>query len=538
MSRSYGRVSRIGERGKVPGKELLSPSLQIESGEAYFARLGVPFDKQGSIDNGDWDESAFDRPWKDRPGIVRHYNDARAGRLTDLSFYLLSRLGRDLAESLDLIAAFESVGCLLHFPNEGITPNISSGMLDSGAKLLRNIRLALAESESEDKRLWALSAARKRCEGGKPMGELPQWIERTEDGSYTLRPSQSAAVQEMARLRIGGMGYASIAREVNTMGYRTLSGSLFMPPVVRKYLTGSYIDTLLGASFFNRDLPEGDPERIRIENCFPPVITETQARYLRALETVTARGSNRRMMATSFLLTGKIFCGHCGKAMVGKDGGRANRVYKCWGCIVNTDAPGNKSISGKEVEEGVLRAIRYAIKYTPTTPPRRKTAVPGAKDALEKLKTRRRRLLQLHLQEMVSEEDYLSEKAGIDRQIEAIEAREKQEDRETALSLASTISIDASDTAAYSRALVLLLIESVTVPADADIPESWDRRARRGARESSRRCARILLTAPVEPGGPREIYAPLYGNAWKGAKGLYRLSEEGGWESIAVTPDT
>lgn len=538
LARAYGRVSKVGERGKG-GRDLWSPAVQIESGEAYFARLGIPFDKPGSERCGDWDESAFDRPWKDRPGIMQHYQDAKAGRITDLSFYLLSRLGRDLAESLDLIAAFEDAGCLLHFPNEGITPNTGGG-LDSGAKLLRNIRLALAETESEDKRLWARAAARKRVEQThRPMGIVPQWIERTTTQGvpgFALREPQASAMREMVRLRIAGNSYAAIARAINAAGYRTISGSLFLPSYCRRYLTGSYIDTLRGSIFYNRQLPEGDPDRVEIPDCYPHLITEEEAAYLRLMEEKTARTGSRRATSTSYLLTGRVRCPHCGFALHARDGGRGNRCYYCDHCAVDP-AGGSRSISAEAVDEATARSLEAVVSGNWPRPPLvRATAAPSAKDALEKLVARRRRLLKLHLEERVSEEDYNAEREEIAKQIAAIEETRNQQDRETVLTLSKSLPIIGVSTSQYLRSLALLLLESVTAPVAADIPEyagRMDSKRKRAAATQHRRCAHLKLSAPLFEGGPREIFAPLYGNRWKGPRGVYYRNTAGEWVNIS-----
>lgn len=543
FARSYGRVSKVGERGKGAGRELWSPAVQIDSGEAYFTRLGIPFDRPGSVDNGDWDESAFDRPWKDRPGICRHLADAKAGRITDLSFYLLSRLGRDLAESLDLIAAFEDAGCLLHFPNEGITPNTLGG-LDSGAKLLRNIRLALAETESEDKRLWAKAAARKRAEAGKPVGEPPQWIKKT-DAGFTLIPAITATIQEAVRLRLSGLSYAAICRALNDEGHRTTEGKYWRTTTVRKYLTGSFIDTLLGDGFYNRELPEGDPDRLVLTACYPAIITPAEAALLRAIEERTKIAGNRAA-STSYLLSGKVRCGSCGSAMAGVCGGNRDRnglrAYRCVLCCVSPERDDvQKSVSVDILDDAAGRCIIYVLTNHWPAPLRKKpTRSAPAKDALKELKDRRRRLLQLRLQEVVSAEDYNAEFEDLKKKIESLEKVERSAETSAVFEAARNLSPVGLTTKEYLRSRILLLVDRVEAPLILPIERLGERNnGRVYSKEKAqefRPCARITLIAPPYPDGPTVFVAPLYRMRWAGLRNLYIEQGEGEWERLKPLP--
>ncbi len=168
VARLYIRVSRF----KPKEGDQWSDKMQLERGEAYIQGKGMTFDRGNSLTHADLDESAFNREWMDRPGIREHYQAALRGEFRHLVFYKVSRLGRDLRESLKMIHAFEKAGVALHFICEQIDTSTPSG------RLMRNIMLSVAEMESEERRQFCYDTALNRARSGKPLGRAPFWIER------------------------------------------------------------------------------------------------------------------------------------------------------------------------------------------------------------------------------------------------------------------------------------------------------------------------------------------------------------------------
>lgn len=553
LARSYGRVSKIGDRGKN-GKDLQSPAVQIEFGQEYFAKIGIPFDLQGSWDNGDWDESAFDRPWSERPGIVRHLKDARAGLLTDLSFYLISRFGRDLRESLDLAAAFEEAGCLLHFPNDGITPDSGDQRVQMAGRRLRDIRLLLAEWESQDKRIFAFDAAIKRARNGKVAGSIPGYLRKGENGIEPI-PEIVAAVQLAADLRTQGISYRKIAAELNNKGYRSPTGRLWSAVIVQKYLTGSFIDTLRGNGFFNRDLPEGDPSRVVIPNAFPAIISEETARALHRVEKVSKspHAGNRRVYSTRFLLIGKLRCVHCGKSLCSAQtaAGYDKRFYRCqYGVLSDGEREkhGGQTVmnfSAYQVEDAVARALRWYLLHgaqrwpSPPKPKSERKPKPNARTK-EKIEGERKRLLALHLAETITEDDF---KEAYKRLTDEIAAMEKAETAQEAPALyaASQTLMQSGEgiTGQGLRRIITDLVEVVEIPiqrAGLDIGTRGNGKRRMKSEWKSgppaRDCVRIRLHTPITEAAPSVFIAPLYRANFAGHRQLWVEYPDGAEEEI------
>ncbi len=135
--------------------------------------------------------------------------------------------------------------------------------------------------QSEDTADFIRAAIRTRALDKKVQhGMLPVWLKRSGekgDAPYVVIPEQEAALHRMVELRMEGLGYVRIAKAMNEEGFRTVNGVHWTDGMVFKYLSPTWIDTMCGTGYLNRDLPEGHEDRIAIHNLFPNILSEDQA---------------------------------------------------------------------------------------------------------------------------------------------------------------------------------------------------------------------------------------------------------------------
>lgn len=544
-------------RGKDEDKRHSADS-QIIEGKRYCDFKKFDLDLPASLANKDEDVSGFRLPWRKRPGLMEHYEAAKRGEFQHLIFFKLSRLGRNVRESLDLIEAFESLGVTIHSVKENIDCTQGAG------RFLRIVLLAAAEMQSEDTADFIRAAIRTRALSRKVQhGMLPVWLKRGEENgesSYVVIPEQEAALQRIVALRMEGLGYVRIARALNEEGYRTVNGAHWTDGMVYKYLSPTWIETMRGTGYLNRDLPEGDENRIVIPDLFPPILSEEQAE---ALRTVQARYSTAPMTSpiagggtwrenkarslekgrsprkpkkgrvsadSSFLLSSIVWCACCPErlysAYSGKDESRVTPYkYVCLRARTNAEAhvDGGVSISGWSLEDAVLRVVRKALQEPP--PPIEKQKPREVKQegpTLDQIDKSIDRLFTMLDKGRISEDDYDRKYNALRSQKEMLLARREEEiapaARDAALKLMAEAGSEGGTegetttiTREQLRQLILLTVKSVEAPL------VFEGKYVRGRGTGLRRYARVTLHFDTAD-GHREFLVPLYKSNFTGIK--------------------
>ncbi len=150
--------------------------------------------------------------------------------------------------------------------------------------------------------------------------------------TYTINEHEAQAVQKIFGMYDAGFGYNVIIRELNAQGFKTKTGRAFSKNSISDILrnekyTGTYIynrrpHKVKGKRNNRKEKPAdqvtktpgGMPQIIRQE-----MWDRVQARIASRKHNPGERAKNKAI--TQYLLTGKIECGQCGFAMVGKNGG-------------------------------------------------------------------------------------------------------------------------------------------------------------------------------------------------------------------------
>jgi DNA invertase Pin-like site-specific DNA recombinase len=268
-ARAYLRVSHA--KG-IKLRNMVSHDMQMAAARRYCEYHGFELDEESSWRNADLDESAFDRKWTDRPGILGHFRDAERGEFNVLVFFKISRMARDVYEGLAMINAFEEAGTSFHFVEENLDGSSPQG------RMMRTVMLAFAEMQSEEQSAFQRAAHRERAVKGRASGGSPPgWIRRSPDGKHETIPEMVGVVRRMIELRWEGNSYVRIAAALNAEGRLTLRGAFWDPSRIALYLSHSYLRTMMGYAYFHRG--KGDTISFL---AYPPILTEEE--YARTLE--------------------------------------------------------------------------------------------------------------------------------------------------------------------------------------------------------------------------------------------------------------
>lgn len=163
---------------------------------------------------------------------------------------------------------------------------------------------------------------------------------------YVIDEPKAAIIREIFNMYADGYSIVDICNYCNSHGYRTNRDAPFtrnsMSTILknRKYI-GVY-------KFDDIEIPGGMPVIVDEE-----VFERVQKRISQG-----HRSRPRRHEDVVFLLTGKLFCGHCGKPMVGTSGtGKNGQLYYYYSCRSHGNRC-HKRVERKDaLEEFVLRYI-------------------------------------------------------------------------------------------------------------------------------------------------------------------------------------
>ena len=165
-----------------------------------------------------------------------------------------------------------------------------------------------------------LNSNAQKC---KLNGPAPLGYRRGSDGGYKIVESEAAIVRLIYQSIAQGIGYTELMRELNAAGIKTKRGGSWTKSSFHKILRNeAYIGVYQYSEY-------------RTEDAIPPIITKEEfAAVQNKLETYKKHNAHTSGIR-EYLLTGKLFCGHCGKGMIGICGtsksGARHYYYMCKG---------------------------------------------------------------------------------------------------------------------------------------------------------------------------------------------------------------
>ena len=187
--------------------------------------------------------------------------------------------------------------------------------------ILESVLEGMAEYYSENlsrnvKRGMNENALQCKVTGGLCLG-----YRKGKDDKYEIDPVGAKIVQEIFQLYATGMSATQIIKHCNERGYKTVRSRPFTRNSLRTILQNrKYIGVY-------------EYEDVVIEGGIPPIIKKELFDRVQATLKHNYAARAKTKAKTDYLLTTKIFCGHCGWNMIGVSGtsrhGQTYHYYKC-----------------------------------------------------------------------------------------------------------------------------------------------------------------------------------------------------------------
>lgn len=265
---------------------------------------------------GEYADRALSGKTDKRPEFQRMMKDCAKGHVQLVVCWKVDRFARNRYDSAMYKARLKRCGVRVVYAKESIPDGPEGILLESvlegsaeyySANLSQNIKRGMMENALE-------------CKVNN--GNLPLGYRKGADGRFEIEPLGAAIVQDVYSMYTSGMSITEICGDLNARGCRTSRGARFNKNSLRVMLRN---DRYIGVYQY------GD---IRVENGVPAIITKEIFEMAQSLIAKNALSPASSWSTCDYLLTGKLFCGHCGSAMVGESGtsktaGRKHNYYIC-----------------------------------------------------------------------------------------------------------------------------------------------------------------------------------------------------------------
>lgn len=262
---------------------------------------------------GEYIDRAISGRTDERPAFQRMIADAQQQSFRFVVVWKLDRFARSRYDSAFYKAKLKKCGVKLISATEAITDDpegiILEGLLEAmaeyySANLSKHVKRGLRESVMQ-----------KNVIGSAPYGY------RLKDRKLILNDHTAPIVQFIFDQYDSGIGSKAIADTLNARGERTTTGKPF---------TVSTINQILTRERYTGIYVHGDTI---VEDYCPIIIEKDLFDRVQRRIAANKRAPAAAKAAEPYLLQGKVYCGHCGAAMVGESGyGRQGFNYKYYSC--------------------------------------------------------------------------------------------------------------------------------------------------------------------------------------------------------------
>jgi len=299
----------------------------------------------------------------DRPGFLQMIRDSALGLFDVVIVHKLDRFSRDRYDSafykrqlkknsVRLISVLEHLD---DSPESIILESVLEGMAEYYSRnLAREVMKGMKETALQCKHT-----------GGRP----PLGYDVGPDKRYVINEYEAEAVRLIFNMYADGHGYGDIINALNAKGYKTKAGNTFGKNSIHDLLLN---EKYIGVFVFNKAAKmyngkrnshrlKPDDEIVRIPGGCPAIISKDLWERVQARLKANKRASGAYSAKIVYLLSGRIFCGKCGAAMVGNRAkmGRNKTEYAYYGCSTRKTKKtcDMKPINKAFIEEKVLDAL-------------------------------------------------------------------------------------------------------------------------------------------------------------------------------------
>ncbi len=307
-----------------------------------------------------------------RPEYDRMMAQYRAGAGADVVvIYDQSRMFRDMVEWFTFRRELQALGAKVVSVTQ---PLVGGDLLDpsvfinEGAMALFNQMHVLVTRQKVVEKMRFMAGQGKACGGTPPLG-----YDVDADKRYIVNAFEAETVRLIFQMHAAGASYGAILDELARQGRTTKKGRPFGKNTLSAILHNEkYIGRLIygtqprahGSAKRNSRCKPAET-RMVIEDAVPRIIPQELWEEVQTRMHARKGEGGRYSAKHEYLLTGKVFCGECGGAMVvtGCNQSKDGRQYRYYNCVNKrqTHTCTAKGIGVGTLEQKVAQAVKEQL---------------------------------------------------------------------------------------------------------------------------------------------------------------------------------
>ena len=307
-----------------------------------------------------------------RPEYDRMMAQYRAGAGADVVvIYDQSRMFRDMVEWFTFRRELQALGAKVVSVTQ---PLVGGDLLDpsvfinEGAMALFNQMHVLVTRQKVVEKMRFMAGQGKACGGTPPLG-----YDVDADKRYVVNAFEAETVRLIFQMHAAGASYGAILDELARQGRTTKKGRPFGKNTLSAILHNEkYIGRLIygtqprahGSAKRNSRCKPAET-RMVIEDAVPRIIPQELWEEVQTRMHARKGEGGRYSAKHEYLLTGKVFCGECGGAMVvtGCNQSKDGRQYRYYNCVNKrqTHTCTAKGIGVGTLEQKVAQAVKEQL---------------------------------------------------------------------------------------------------------------------------------------------------------------------------------
>lgn len=249
-----------------------------------------------------------------RADFQRMIRDSEKRAFEGIVVYKLDRFSRNRYDSATYKAKLKKNGVRVISATEDIKDNPEGILLES-------VLEGMAEFYSKELSQKVMRGMHETALKGNSNGGYTPLGYKVENKKLVINPETAPIVKKAFEMYASGATVKEICRILNDSGYRTHKGKLFSANSFDRIFKN---EKYIGVYKYND---------VRIDDAIPAIIDKDTFNKVQFRLKENQRAPARAKAQTEYLLSGKLFCGHCGRAMNGDSGtGRNGDKYYYYSC--------------------------------------------------------------------------------------------------------------------------------------------------------------------------------------------------------------
>jgi DNA invertase Pin-like site-specific DNA recombinase len=291
---------------------------------------------------GEYIDRAFSATNDNRPQFLKMIKDSDRRTFNGVLVYKLDRFARNRNDSIIYKSKLKENNVTVISASEHIGKDASGIIME--AMLEAMAEYYSVELSEKVRRGMEINASKCLSNGGiSPLG-----FTISSDKKYVINPETSPIVKKIFEMYANGNTMVEIVQYMNDRNYKTALGNAFSKNSIRGILCNKkYIGTY---SYKGKEYP----------NSIPAIIDTETFDNVQIILSKNRRAPGHQKAKKEYLLTTKLFCGHCKEMMVGVSGtSKTKRIHYYYSCNNHRKKECNKANIKKEfIEDLVVQKAR------------------------------------------------------------------------------------------------------------------------------------------------------------------------------------